>query len=245
MATNEELVLAIRDGSRELLPELWNQVHRFAYATARRRISLAGELGGASLEDLYQSGYIALVEAVDSWSADPGYKFLTWYEFYLKSAFADAGGYRSRRQANDPLHHAVSIDTPIDEDADGSTLIDLIPAIDDPIAEIEDRIYNEQLHDALETALQQLPPDEEFVIRAIYYERRAVQDIGPRARDVQQRALEHLRRPLISRNLRMFIEIRVPHYRSSRGGSFARASADDLVAVLRERVKPSTAYVQR
>lgn len=79
MATNEELVLTIQAGDRDRLPELWKQVERFARMMARRRVKLAGELGGATLQDLYQSGYIALVKAAETWSPEPGFKFLTWY----------------------------------------------------------------------------------------------------------------------------------------------------------------------
>lgn len=249
MATNEELVLTIQAGERDRLPELWNQVEKFAKMMARRRVRLAGELGGATFQDLFQSGYIALVEAAETWSPEPGYKFLTWYEFYLKQEFAEAGGYRSDKQARDPLHRAGSLDVPVGEDEDGAAMIDLIPATSDPIAEVEDRIYNEQLHEALETALQQLPSDEEAVIRAIYYEGRSFREIGPRTKDVQQRALEHLRRPLISRNLRVFIELRIPRYEAcqsrSRSCSYTRASADDLASMLRERVRTPAAYAQR
>ena len=245
MATNEELVLTIQAGERNRLPELWRQVERFARMMARRRVNLAGELGGATVQDLYQSGYIALVEAAETWSAAPGYKFLTWYEFYLKTAFAEAGGYRSDKQAHDPLQHAASLDAPAGEDADGDALIDLVPATNDPIAEIEEQVYNEQLHDALETALRQLPSDEEVVIRAIYYEGKTLREIGPQAKDVQQRALEHLRRPLVSRDLRQFIELRVPRYQIGRGFSYTRVSADELASMLRDRTKTPAAYAGR
>lgn len=56
MATNEELAVAIQHGERDKLPILWNQVEKFVRKRAHQRTMLAGDLGGATHEDLYQSG---------------------------------------------------------------------------------------------------------------------------------------------------------------------------------------------
>lgn len=245
MATNEELVIAIKAGERERLPELWNQVERFARMIARRRVALVGEFGGATFEDLCQSGYIALAEATGTWSPDPGVKFLTWYEFYLKSAFAEAGGYQSGKPAHDPLHRAGSLDVPAGEDENGASLADLIPDPSNPIAEVEDQIYNEQLHEVLETALQQLPADEEAVIRAIYYDGRALKEVGKQTRIIQRRALEHLRRLRISRELRQFAGQRSSRHGLGQDCAADHTSADNLAAMLRDRMRTQAAYAQK
>lgn len=243
MATNEELVAMIQNGERDKLPELWNQVERFvrwqAYQ-AYRRILLKGDIGGATQEDLYQSGYLALVSAVDYFDPERGLPFIGLLALTLKSAFAEAGGYRSRKQKKDPLRHSRSLDAPLsDDESDGDSLMNLVPASDDPIAEAEERIYAEQLHTALETALRQLPEDEESVIRARYYQGRTLREIGPQAHNVEARAMDHLRRSTISRELRQFIELRTPYYKHVGINTFngSHTSAVELAVLLREQLE--------
>ena len=123
--TNEELVALIQSGERDKLPELWEQVERFVAQQARRRHLLSGGAGGVEAENLYQSGYIALVAAVDSYDPAAGRAFIGWLALALKTAFAEAGGCRSIKQARDPLRHAGSLDVPVSED-DNTMIGDLI-----------------------------------------------------------------------------------------------------------------------
>ena len=118
--TNEELVVLIQAGERDRLPQLWAQVERFVAVQAHKRLVLSAGLGGVEFGDLYNAGYLALVAAVDSFDPDAGRSFVSWLALALKKAFAEAGGYRSRRQARDPLHHAGSLDAPVSEDGDGT-----------------------------------------------------------------------------------------------------------------------------
>lgn len=147
---------------RDKLPELWNQVERFVAMQARRRVLLSDGLGGVEAEDLYQSGYIALVAAAESYNPETGRSFISWLALALKTAFAEAGGYRNRKQALDPLHRAGSLDAPISRDEDDGTLADLQadPGAAQDFQDMEDRLYREQLHNALEKALAELPDNQ-------------------------------------------------------------------------------------
>ncbi len=136
---NEELVARIRAGYRGELGVLWAQVERFVAQQARRRLVLSGGLGGVEFEDLYNAGYLALVSAVDTFDPDAGRSFVSWLALALKTAFAEAGGYRSRKQSLDPLHRAGSLDVPAGEDEDGSTLCELQA---DPSAEVRLRTWS-------------------------------------------------------------------------------------------------------
>lgn len=104
--SNEELVALIQAGERGKLAELWEQVERFVAVKAYRRHLLSDGLGGVEVEDLYQSGYLALVAAADSFNPAAGRSFISWLALALKTAFAEAGNYRSSKQARDPLHRA-------------------------------------------------------------------------------------------------------------------------------------------
>ena len=64
---NEDLAVKIQGGERELLPQLWEQVERFVRQQAYRRTCM----GAVDHEDLYQSGFLAVVKAVGSY--DPGH----------------------------------------------------------------------------------------------------------------------------------------------------------------------------
>ncbi len=64
--TNEELVALIQSGERARMGELWEQAERFVSRQAGKRARALNGFGGVTEEDLYQSGYLALVAAVDS-----------------------------------------------------------------------------------------------------------------------------------------------------------------------------------
>lgn len=212
--SNEELAVLIQGGDRELLQELWAQVKRFVAKQANRRMETAGSFGGVEFEDLYSSGYIALVAAVDSFDADAGGSFINWLALRLKTTFAEAGGYRSQKQARDPLHRAGSLDTPAGEDEDGAALGELIldwASLQD-FERVEGQLYRKQLHTALNTALGQIPAHSRAVIRRRYYRGQTIREIAAKmdtTPEMVQRwegeALRALRHPRISRPLREYL----------------------------------------
>lgn len=71
--SNEELVALIQAGDRDRIVELWHQVQRMVYKQATR---WAG-LGGTTIEDMTQAGFIAVLRAVDSYDPSRGTKFST------------------------------------------------------------------------------------------------------------------------------------------------------------------------
>ena len=213
--TNEELVTLIQAGERDKLPELWEQVERFVASRANRLLHAMGDRAaahGLEYNDLYNSGYIALVAAADSYKPGADMRFIGWFAFYLKTAFAEAGGWRGRKQ--NPLNNSTSMDKPVGEEDDGGTVGDFIP---DPAAvqafqDVEEQQYQEQLHAALERARGTLEDDEEAVIRARYYQGRTFEEIGPQAPATAASALRKLRRPQARKELEQFIEQRTPYY---------------------------------
>lgn len=92
--TNEELVALIQSGERDKLPELWEQVERFVALQANKRHLLFNGLGGVEVEDLYQSGYIALVCAADTY--DPAALSLAGWPWPLKPPLQRLEGIEAR-----------------------------------------------------------------------------------------------------------------------------------------------------
>lgn len=194
--SNEELVALIQAGDRERLPELWEGVRRFVWKQANRRYLLTDGLGGVEVDDLRQSGFLALAAAVDTFDPAAGRSFVSWLADYVKTEFAVAGGYRSRKQSFDPLHRAGSLDVPVSEDID-TFIVDLIedPDAAQAFRNAERRLYVGQLQNTIESALAQLPPDQRAAVIGRYWRDEAVDDRALRS------ALRTLRHPRISRAL--------------------------------------------
>lgn len=211
--SNEELVAAIQSGENERMGELWAQVEKFIAWKAQRIMTTLDESSTIEVDDLIQSGYFALVAAVKSYKAGDG-PFLKWLSYYLKTAFAETAGYRTSKMQNDPMRYALSMDHPIGEDGD-STFGEIVP---DPDAAatmdiIEDGLWHEQLHAALETALDAIPPQYSDVVRMRFYEGKALEQISQeknvsreRVRQLENKGIKLLRGSEHACNLYPFYE---------------------------------------
>ena len=180
--TNEETALAIQQGSTELVPQLWANTERFIALKAREAmLHIPDGTGGVTAEDLYQQGFFALLRAADTYDADSGSSFLTWLAYHLKTAFAEAAGYRSAKR--DPLDCAPrSLDAPAScDDDDTDPLRDRIaspaPSVEDDATE---RIYTEELHGALDGAIARLPARQGAFIRALYWDATPQKEVAAR-----------------------------------------------------------------
>lgn len=172
--SNEELALAIQQGEQGRTLELWEQVGGLVKRKALQvmtALQLSGNPRGVDFDDLYQTGYLAMVAAVETYSPERG-AFSTWFMFHLKTAFAEATGYRTKSGRCEPLNTAASLDRSVQPDEpDGSTLGELVPdgRAADAIENVEEAIYREQLHKAIDDAIGQLPPDNARVLRLRYW----------------------------------------------------------------------------
>ena len=174
--TNEELVLAIQQGDSEKIPQLWTQIERLVRWKAHRFIEALGDCCPVELDDLYNSGYIALCNAVERYDPERG-AFSTHFMLHLKNVFAEATGYRSERQQRDPIHRASSFDDPV-PGTDNMVVGDFIPDGTDLEGDTIEKIWQQQLHEALDKALGVLPPTEEQTLRTIYYGGQSLSDLA-------------------------------------------------------------------
>ena len=196
--SNDELSAAIRAGEHSLLPVLWEQVERFAAMQAGKYARKLNGRGGVTADDLYQSGYLALVAAAETHDPDKG-KFITWYGYHLKNAFAEAIG-----RARNPLDRS----SPLDEPIPGTDDLTAADTLSDPTAEqvfedAEGSIWREKLHNDLETAMQALPERQADVLRRRYYLGQSLAQAGAGlgitkgvARTAETNGLRTLRRKL-------------------------------------------------
>lgn len=218
--TNEELVIRIKAGERHLIEKLWEQTQAFIAQQASRRLYMLNGAGGLELSDLVQCGYFALLNAVNAFEPERGYKFLTYLNYSLKTEFAEALGYRSRRP-NGPIRFAISLDAPLDEnDLDSGTLLDLQQETTDYIGDKEHQIWLAQLQRAISRAMKILPEQNRKVLTCRYWKnlskKGAAQITGlslTQVRNLEYTGLLLLRRdPRTRRELIQFVEREVDKY---------------------------------
>lgn len=210
--SNEELVALIQKGE-DRYEELWNQNKGIIYRKAWHVLCALGDSPRVELEDLIQSAFLGLVAAVQDYK--PGeWKFTTYLANHLKTAFAEATGFRTKKVFSDPLRKAVSLDAPLD-DEDGGTLEDIVP---DPkalatISAVEDRIWHDQLREVLGEMMLDMPEAyADTLYRRFWKEQtyaQAGEELGIAGNSVRLReykGLRYLRQPQNRKRLRPFYE---------------------------------------
>lgn len=216
--SNEELVSLIQAGETERMGELWEQVAGLVKWKANRLLTaleLRGNPCGVVFDDLYQSGYIAMVEAVHYYTPENGAAFSTCLINRLKTVFAEATGYRTKSGRNEPLNNSFSLDKTVGDESDGTTFGELAP---DPAAtaqfqNVEDKLWHKQMQEAMETALSSIPEQYADVLRMRHYEGLTLAEVGEirgvaaeRVRQMESKGLRLLRQPKNACNLFPFYQ---------------------------------------
>lgn len=169
--TNEEIVERIKAGETELIEQLWGQVERFVRYRANivaERIESAKGSAICDFDDLLQSGFFALLKAVDYWKPDSGNSFITHFANCLKTEMAVASFHRTAKQMSDPTVFARSLDAPISDD-DETTLGEITADSRDPIKDLENEMYNEAARQAIGSLLGLLTENEREVIERHFF----------------------------------------------------------------------------
>lgn len=161
LVTNEELATLIQNGDDGYLPTLWEQVRKLIRMKAEQYHRYFVLNGGGNyavdVDDLTQCGYYAVLKAVKYYSTAAEYKFTTYLDSTLKNAFREAMGIRTSKR--DPCTTATSLDVCCGED-DDTPLLDLIDSQDSSMIQVEESVYNQELHRELSEILQRLPEAE-------------------------------------------------------------------------------------
>ena len=190
------IAAAVQNGKLDVLT-LWAAVRGYAYRKARRWAAALEYRSGQDVEDLMQEAFLAMLRAVGLWEQYKGMGFIGVYELTLRDGFSRACGCRTKREAEDPLRAALSLDMPVGEDGEeAGTLGALVPdeGAERPFLGIE----QQELADAVQESLQSLPENlREAMIDAFWYDK-------PVDAKLRTAALKALRHPTISRALRTF-----------------------------------------
>lgn len=176
--TNEELALAIQSGNREEITQLWRQCFGFIRSQAIRWFNSWENIPGFDIDDLTQSGYIALCEAVRAFQAERG-SFISVLALYLKTEFAKASGCRTKAQLKDPLNSAKSLDAPAYNDDDSETTVaDIVPFDDPGFEEVEEAMHRDYISGVVKEAVYSLPERQRIAIEAHYLDGKTYVEIA-------------------------------------------------------------------
>lgn len=243
----EELVLQIQQGNTIRITELWEKVRSLIAWYAGRYfilISLTNICtpGGVEVDDLVQSSYFALLDAIKAYDPARG-SFTTLLSYYLKKQFREAIGLRTSKR--NPLDNYLSLDIPIDEnDPDSATWLEFVPDSRDNYAGVDNAIFREQLRTALERALDAIPEKEAYALRAEYFRglggQKTAYELGVSFQRVHQLCndgLRHIRSGSNGAQLERFLDFETPYYKTVSVHTFNRTHTSAVEALVLSREK--------
>ena len=190
-----------------------------------------------------QAGFLAMAAAAYSYDQSAGATFLTWLSKYLLTEFNAALGRRTQKQALDPINTALSLESPLSQDDDDLTLGDTIADKTDSMADVEERIYAEQLHNVLEQFLSNTQDAE--ILKLRYYAMTSASVIAGQLQSTvseiknrEQKALRQCRQQFNSKAgaaLRQLIDESTAFFRPAGVGVFQRTHTSAVEAAVFQR----------
>lgn len=175
--SNEEMVTLYRAGDAAAVEELWRQNQGIVHKVAGRFLRLAVR-GAADEADLYQAGFLALMDAVRLWDPERGGAFISVLTPHLFHRMQDVCRLHSRRQLREGT--PLSLDAPLSaEDGDG-TLQDIVA--DTSLVPVEEQAVMEDTRRRVQEALNRLPKQDAELLHRVYWRgqslRRAARALG-------------------------------------------------------------------
>lgn len=169
---------------------------------------------GLTADDFEQEGFFAVQHAAQTYDPAQG-AFTTWLTAamqrqiqrtltngHARNVTGEDG--KLHTTSADPLNHCTSLDVPLDDEDGGAATLGDLKEDATAAAEldaVEDKLFQEQLHSALEEALAKLTDREADVLRRRYYQQQPLREVGEaygvawsRAQQVEKAAMRKLRR---------------------------------------------------
>lgn len=182
--SNEELAERIKQGEKQYITELWEHCNRLLYLIAFKYYTRLNErftCCGITLEDLQQECFIIMLNMVQAYDPEKGYKFTSYAEYQFKThlrSLLRIGG----NLAENPLNSCGSLSEPVRGlDNEEITLADTLTdeAAELAYSDVDNVIYQRQLRLALnETMSAALTPEQTRVIVERFYNNRTRSEIG-------------------------------------------------------------------
>ena len=215
-ATNAALAALAATGNSYALGQLWELnkgLLRSMFWKWYPAHKAQADAHGLTADDFEQEGFFAVQHAAQTY--DPAQvAFTTWLTAamqrqiqrtvtngHARTVTGEDG--KQHTTSADPLNHCTSLDVPLDDEDGGSdTLGDLQedPAAAAELDAVEDDLFREQLHSAMEEALAKLTDREADILRRRYYQQQPLREVGEaygvagsRAQQVEKAAMRKLR----------------------------------------------------
>lgn len=168
--TNEEIAAAVKDGDISFIPVLWDRMQKMIQrkATQYRNMLTDDFNRSVDADDLMQSGFFALNEAIKRYDPEKEFAFSTYLGYALKNEFRKETGTKTdgKRDAN---NYALPLDMPCGEGDDGC-IVDLIEDPENQMLDVEACVYTCELHAALDEALDLLTERQRVILTRRYYQ---------------------------------------------------------------------------
>lgn len=232
--TNEERAIRAKTSNTEA-GKLFFQLEKWFYKVSCSAYNhyrgLCGR-AGVTEEDLYQSCYFAMLEAIKGYNPASGCRFITYLHYHLKNEFNKLIGRRTEKQRWEPLSHSDSIDELL-PGTDNLCLADQLEdeQAGDSFEEVERKADNEILHNDLERALSCIPFQYADIIRRQYYGDKQLSEIAEEdgtspetVRQKRNKGFQELRRGKSLSILKHYREEIINHYAYKGGTSAYRRS---------------------
>lgn len=168
--TDEELVLALRQGDNSALDFLMNKYGSLVRQRARRYFLI-----GADREDIVQEGMIGLFKATRDYNPDKQSSFKCFADLCITRQIITAIK-AATRQKHAPLNSYVSLHKPLFEDGYDVTLLDVISK--DVISNPEDIFINREQYDDIGLKIEECLSKFECSVLALYLRGKSYQEIS-------------------------------------------------------------------
>ena len=184
--TNEELAIKIQAGEQNLIAELWEQNKGLFYLHANKlyiKYRERCDSAGVEFDDIVQTGYFALCDAVQAFQADGEYKFTSYIPFHLLNHFYALLGIKWHKKkwiVRDMLNQASSLDESIGDDDSNITRMDTVedPESGKAFEAVIDDVFQSELRETFEKLISKLPEYYAATIRGRYFEGKKQGDIA-------------------------------------------------------------------
>lgn len=216
-ATNAALAALAATGNSYALGQLWELnkgLLRSMFWKWYPAHKAQADAHGLTADDFEQEGFFAVQHAAQTYDPAQG-AFTTWLTAamqrqiqrtltngHARNVTGEDG--KLHTTSADPLNHCTSLDVPLDDEDGGSATLGDLKEDATAAAEldaVEDKLFQEQLHSALEEALAKLTDREADVLRRRYYQQQPLREVGEaygvawsRAQQVEKAAMRKLRR---------------------------------------------------
>lgn len=262
-----DLVVRIQSGEESLIYELWQEVEQLCGWYCKKVLRQFPESFHLEFGDLYGCGFLALHTALANYTVNGGCKFSSYYllcltgSIYKENHLNNGGHYEDSRRRFDPVITGATLrlDAPTNTNQEKpEPLVNVLsneqladPATD-TLEQIEEQIYQQQLHDVLEGLIDDLPELQQYVIRQKYYSGQDCARIADmlecnrsRVHSLEDQALLQLRKAGQSVGLDKFLNADIDYYSGTGVGAFKNTGSSSTERLAQRRMDMEARFARQ